>query len=230
MDSIAIKNINTDYKQHIEKEGAEVNVEPVSRIYTTFKYMVEYTITLAAVILLLPLFAIVAVLIKFDSEGDVFFRQERHGFKGEKFMIYKFRTMVKDAHKLQEQYSHLNEMNGGKLFKSDNDPRITKVGRFLRKTSIDELPQLFNILRGEMTIIGPRPLSTPIEEYSEKQLIRFRVKPGLGCIWQAYFRNETDFESWMLTDALYVENVSLKLDIALLYNISKNVLLGKGAR
>jgi lipopolysaccharide/colanic/teichoic acid biosynthesis glycosyltransferase len=198
--------------------------------YVSIKYITEYIITAIAVIVLLPVFGIVAAAIKLDSRGPVLFKHTRYGLKGNPFKVLKFRTMVEDAHSMQDQISHLNEMNGGKLFKSDSDPRVTRLGKFLRKTSIDELPQLFNILIGDMTIIGPRPLSTPLNEYEEENLDRFQVKPGLGCIWQAYFRKGTDFDIWMKTDVIYVKNVSPILDIKLLLLITKNVLVGKGAR
>jgi lipopolysaccharide/colanic/teichoic acid biosynthesis glycosyltransferase len=121
-------------------------------------------------------------------------------------------------------------MKGGQLFKSDNDPRITPFGKFLRKYSLDELPQLFNILKGEMSIIGPRPLSTPISVYENYQLKRFIMKPGLGCIWQAYYRKEINFTKWMKTDLLYIKKASLWVDIKLLLLITKNVIMGKGGR
>ena len=205
-------------------------VEPKLNNYIKFKYFMEYVFSFILVIVLSPLLLIVAFVVKVDSRGSILYKQKRYGLSGIPFYVYKFRTMVEGAHRMQDEISHLNEMNGGKLFKSDNDPRITRVGRFLRKTSIDELPQLFNILKGEMTIIGPRPLSTPINEYDEEDLVRFKLKPGLGCIWQAYFRKQTDFKSWMRTDSVYVSKVSPILDIKLMLVITRNVLLGKGAR
>jgi lipopolysaccharide/colanic/teichoic acid biosynthesis glycosyltransferase len=204
-----------------------VFISPKESKYLKIKYFLEYVTALAAVIFLSPVLLAVALAVKLSSKGPVLFKHKRYGHSGMPFDVFKFRTMVDGAHSLQDKMGHLNEMNGGKLFKSDNDPRVTKLGKLLRKTSIDELPQLFNILKGDMTVIGPRPLSTPLDEYSEEELNRFKVKPGLGCIWQAYFRRETDFKSWMKTDVLYVEHVSFKLDIKLFYGILKNVLLGK---
>ncbi|MFV1884731.1 MAG: sugar transferase [Balneola sp.] len=215
----------------LERERTPVVfISPKENRYLRIKYFLEYMVALSAVIALSPIFIVVALAVKLSSKGPVLFKHTRYGYSGMPFSVYKFRTMVDGAHSLQDKMGHINEMNGGKLFKSDNDPRVTKLGKFLRKTSIDELPQLFNILKGEMTVIGPRPLSTPLEEYSTEELCRFKVKPGLGCIWQAYFRKETDFKSWMKTDVLYVEQVSLKLDLKLFYSITKNVLLGRGAR
>ncbi|MBO6792744.1 MAG: sugar transferase [Balneolaceae bacterium] len=213
-----------------EKKVRNLRVQSKNSWYINAKYFFNYIIAAFTIILFSPLFIAVAILIKLDSPGPVFFKQLRYGLGGKPIRVFKFRTMIDGAHELQHRLSHLNEMEGGKLFKSDKDPRITKLGRFLRKTSIDELPQLFNILRGEMSIIGPRPISTPLEDYDEEDLVRFKVKPGLGCIWQAYFRKETDFKSWMKTDAIYVENVSLLLDIKLFFTITFNVFIGKGAR
>lgn len=207
-----------------------LNIQELNSVYVKFKYTFEYLLTFLTVLFLLPMFGVVTFLIKLDSRGPVLFKHIRYGKNGKPFKVFKFRTMVQGAHLMQDKFKHLNEMDGGKLFKSDKDPRVTRLGKILRKTSIDELPQLFNILKGEMTIIGPRPLSTPIEEYDVESLNRFKVKPGLGCIWQAYFRKGTDFKMWMKTDVIYVENLSLKLDLKLLFLITKNVLTGNGAR
>lgn len=205
-------------------------LNPKSNRYIRIKYLAEYLIAFMIFVSLSPLLLTIAVLIKLDSKGDVLFKHKRYGLGGEPFYVYKFRTMIDGAHDLQSKISHLNEMDGGKLFKSDKDPRITSLGRFLRKTSLDELPQLINILKGEMTIIGPRPISTPISDYETEELQRFQLKPGLGCIWQAYFRQHTDFSMWMKTDIMYVRNIGLKLDVKLFFTILKGVLLKKGAR
>lgn len=217
-----------DIDSSIKKDGIHIN--PLVTTYTRIKYPLEFFVVLVSLVILAPVFLLIALLIKLDSRGNILFKQQRLGISGKPFTMYKFRSMVNGAHQMQNQIMHLNEMNGGKLFKSDKDPRITKLGRFLRKTSIDELPQLFNIIIGDMSIIGPRPLSTPLEDYKQADLVRFRVRPGLGCIWQAYFRRETDFKNWMYTDGIYVKNISLKLDVKLLYIIIKNVFSGKGAR
>ncbi len=229
MEKLLYKN---DVKEsEIKKERKSVvYVEPKENSYIKVKYFVEYLLALCVVIALTPVFIITFVLVKLDSKGSAIFKQKRYGLSGLPFTLYKFRTMVDGAHLMQDEISHLNEMEGGKLFKSDNDPRITRLGKFLRKTSIDELPQLFNILKGEMTIIGPRPISTPISDYEKEELNRFKMKPGLGCIWQAYFRRHTDFKLWMKTDLQYVESVSAGLDLKLFFAIAKSVLLKKGAR
>lgn len=226
--SVQSKSVKT--KRESRGTSKAVYIQAKKGLYFNFKHCVEYILTLCLVIPLLPFLGFVALLIKLDSNGDVFFRQTRYGKSGVPFTILKFRTMIDGAHQLQHKLTHLNEMDGGRLFKSDNDPRVTRLGKFLRKTSIDELPQLFNILKGEMTIIGPRPLSTPLNEYDQEDLVRFKVKPGLGCIWQAYFRKETDFKTWMKTDAIYVNTISPKLDLKLFFTIAKNVMITKGAR
>jgi len=222
---------NTTVRRKNRQEKSKfLLITPKNSRYISFKYAFEYAVALALTIAISPLLLLVSLLIKIGSKGDVLFKHKRYGISGIPFYVYKFRTMVNGAHDLQSEYSTLNEMNGGKLFKLDNDPRVTKLGKFLRKTSIDELPQLFNILKGQMTVIGPRPISTPLEEYEEKHLARFKVRPGLGCIWQAYFRKETDFKSWMRTDVQYVNNISFKLDAKLFVAIAKSVLTRNGAR
>ena len=182
-----------------------------------------------AIIILSPVFSVVPLLIKLNSKGPVFYKQKRIGKDLKPFYLYKFRTMVVDAHARQSELQHVNEMTGGGLFKIDNDPRVTPLGKILRKFSIDEFPQLFNIIRGEMSVIGPRALSTPVNMYEPYQLKRFIMKPGLGCIWQAYFRRDTNFTKWIKTDLLYVRKVSLGLDIKLLFKIFINVITAKGA-
>lgn len=224
-----LRNTTIRRKRQKEKNNFPL-IAPKSSRYIAFKYVLEYIVALIITITISPFLLFVGLLIKLDSKGDILFKHKRYGISGIPFYVYKFRTMVNGAHDLQSEYSYLNEMKGGKLFKSDDDPRVTKLGKFLRKTSIDELPQLFNILKGDMTIIGPRPISTPLDEYDEEDYPRFMVKSGLGCIWQAYFRKETDFKSWMKTDVQYVENISFKLDLKLFVAITKSVVLRKGAR
>ena len=200
------------------------------RRYLRWKYPAEYLFAALAALLLLPLFVIIPILIKLDSAGPLFFRQIRIGKDLRPFEIFKFRTMAHGAHELQRELQKINEMSGGGLFKSDHDPRITRVGRILRKLSLDELPQLLNILRGDMTIIGPRPLSTTVPMYRLSQLRRFVVKPGLGCFWQAYHRGETNFEAWIESDLQYIDAMCATLDLKLLFVIAKNTVLMNGAR
>jgi exopolysaccharide biosynthesis polyprenyl glycosylphosphotransferase len=175
---------------------------------------------------------LVALLIKLTSPGPVLFRQQRSGLNGRPFTILKFRTMVSDAEQRKHELASMNEMSGP-VFKMTNDPRITPIGRFLRKFSIDELPQLFNVLRGEMSLVGPRPL--PVAEVKQFNDLahrrRLSVKPGLTCLWQISGRNEvTDFKDWVRLDLEYIDNWSIWLDLKILWRTVPVVLLGSGAK
>ncbi|MBN1144791.1 MAG: sugar transferase, partial [Bacteroidales bacterium] len=167
--------------------------------------------------------------IKLTSKGPVIFKQERVGLRGRKFYIYKFRTMVQNAEALKAQLEALNESDGP-TFKIKHDPRITTIGRILRKTGLDELPQLFNVLRGEMSLIGPRPpLASEVEKYERWHLRRLSVKPGITCTWQIIpNRNEVVFDNWMKLDIQYIESWSVKKDLQLLFKTIKTVLYGTG--
>ncbi|RDY27480.1 sugar transferase [Romboutsia weinsteinii] len=168
-------------------------------------------------ILLSPVLLIVAILIKLeDPKGKVFFAQERNGQYPKTFNMYKFRSMVHNAEELLEQLQGQNEMDGP-VFKIKEDPRITKIGKFIRKTSIDELPQLINILKGEMSIVGPRPpIPREVEQYSEYEMQRLLVKPGLTCYWQVGGRNDVGFDEWVELDIKYIEERNLWIDIKLI--------------
>lgn len=181
-------------------------------------------------ILSLPLMLIIAVAIKLTSPGPIFFVQERYGFNKRKFRMCKFRTMVSDAERLQASLEGDNEATGP-VFKIHNDPRITPLGHFLRKTSLDEFPQLFNVLRGEMSLVGPRPLPTrDVSRFDEVSLMRrFSVKPGLTCLWQVNGRSMTDFDHWIALDLRYIDNWSLGLDLKILAKTIPAVLKGNGA-
>jgi lipopolysaccharide/colanic/teichoic acid biosynthesis glycosyltransferase len=174
--------------------------------------------------------AVVIVLIKFTSPGPVFFSQRRVGLNKRRFNLYKFRTMVVDAEKQMREIEHLNEASGP-VFKIKNDPRITPLGRFLRKTSLDELPQLFNVLAGHMSLVGPRPL--PVRDYEgfneDWQRRRFSVKPGITCLWQVQGRSSISFEKWMELDLQYIDKWSLWLDFQILLQTIPAVLRGSGA-
>ena len=187
----------------------------------------------AAVLLLVlsPLLLAVAALIKLTSPGPVFFRQQRAGLNGHPFMMYKFRSMVTNAEQLKHELEALNEMTGP-VFKVTNDPRITPLGRFIRRFSIDELPQLLNVLCGEMSLVGPRPL--PVDEVQRFDDVahrrRLSVRPGLTCLWQISGRNEvTDFAEWVRLDLEYIDNWSLWLDLKILLRTIPVVLMAKGA-
>lgn len=168
-------------------------------------------------ILLSPIIAIVACAVKFTSKGPVFFSQKRVGKNGELFEMYKFRSMVVNAEELKENLEEQNEMSGP-MFKIKDDPRITKVGKFIRKTSIDELPQLWNILKGDMSLVGPRPsLPKEVEQFDNWMFKRLSVRPGLTCYWQVSGRNNIDFEDWMKLDVKYVEERNFWIDIKLIF-------------
>jgi exopolysaccharide biosynthesis polyprenyl glycosylphosphotransferase len=186
--------------------------------------------SLLLLMLLLPLFLVVAILIKLTSPGTVFFSQKRVGLNKRQFTMYKFRTMLPAAESIQEKLTHLNEMSGP-VFKIKNDPRITPVGRILRKTSIDELPQLFNVLKGDMSLVGPRAMSVrDYQFFSEDwQRRRFCVPPGITCLWQVSGRNTIPFEQWMVLDMQYIDRWSFWLDLKILAMTIPAVFRGLGA-
>lgn len=184
---------------------------------------------IVAILLFGPLMLGIAVAIKLGSPGPVVFKQKRGGVGGKPFMVYKFRTMVPNAESLKKDLLHLNERQGP-AFKMKEDPRVTPIGRFLRKTSLDELPQFFNVLHGDMSLVGPRPL--PVEEdkgYDQWHRRRLEVKPGLTCIWQISGRDESCFDKWVRQDIQYIHSRSFWLDVKLLLLTVPAVLLRKGA-
>ena len=195
-------------------------------IYLFLKRIIDILGSLTGLILLSPLFLIVALAIKIeDPKGKIFFAQERCGKNNKLFPMYKFRSMVSNAEELLEELMEYNEMDGP-VFKIKEDPRITKVGKFIRKTSIDELPQLFNILMGHMSIVGPRPaIPHEVEEYDDYQRQRLLVKPGLTCIWQVSGRNRIGFDEWVDMDLEYIEKRNLWMDIKLIFK-TVGVLFG----
>jgi exopolysaccharide biosynthesis polyprenyl glycosylphosphotransferase len=194
------------------------------------KRILDIGFSLALLILLTPLLAVIALLIKLTCGGPVLFQQERVGLNKRRFLIYKFRTMVPNADSLLPQLRMLNEMSGP-VFKIKNDPRMTPIGRFLRRASIDELPQLFNVLKGDMSLVGPRPL--PVRDYEgfseDWQRRRFSIRPGITCLWQVNGRSTISFENWMLLDLQYMDEWSLWLDFKILARTVPAVLRGSGA-
>ncbi|MGO9126861.1 MAG: sugar transferase [Terriglobales bacterium] len=194
------------------------------------KRALDIAVSATVLVALAPLLAIVAVLIKLSSPGPVFFLQHRLGLNKRRFSIYKFRTMVADAEQRLPEVEHLNEVSGP-VFKIKHDPRITGLGKVLRKMSIDELPQLFNVLRGDMSLVGPRPL--PIRDCDgfdkDWQRRRFSVRPGITCLWQINGRNSVPFERWMQLDLEYIDMWSLRLDFEILLRTIPAVLKGSGA-
>lgn len=185
--------------------------------YDLIKRILDIVGAMCGIIISIPILLPISIAIKLESNGPILFSQTRIGKGGKHFKIYKLRSMVVNAEELKEKLSSKNEMSGP-MFKIKDDPRITKVGKFIRKTSIDELPQLFNVLKGEMSLVGPRPsLPKEVENFEEWMLKRLIVKPGLTCYWQVMGRNSIDFEDWMKLDLKYVENRSLLLDIKLIF-------------
>ncbi|MEP0828578.1 MAG: sugar transferase [bacterium] len=202
---------------------------PENRAAILAKKILDRVGAALGIILAAPLLLITAIAIKIDSEGPVIYRQKRTGCNGRVFDMFKFRTMTNGAERLKEQLQHLNEMSGP-VFKIKNDPRVTRIGRFLRKYSIDELPQLFNVLKGDMSLVGPRPpLPREVEQYAPWQHRRLSVKPGVTCLWQVNGRNKIDFEEWMKLDLQYIDRWSLKEDIRILAKTVPTVLKGSGS-
>jgi exopolysaccharide biosynthesis polyprenyl glycosylphosphotransferase len=197
---------------------------------SVFKRVLDFAIALAALVMLAPVLLVVSVLIALTSPGPILFVQRRVGLYKREFSIYKFRTMVAGAEQKLREIEHLNEVSGP-VFKIQNDPRITAVGRLLRKTSMDELPQLINVLKGDMSLVGPRPL--PIRDYAgfneDWQRRRFSVRPGITCLWQISGRSGIPFEKWMELDLQYIDKWSLWLDMQILMRTIPAVLKGEGA-
>ncbi len=195
------------------------------------KRLIDLVVSFLALIVLSPVLLIIAILIKFSSPGPIFFKQKRVGLNGRTFTLLKFRSMVKDAEGMLKDLLSQNEMKGP-VFKIANDPRITPLGRFLRKHSIDELPQLFNVLKGDMSLVGPRPpLPSEVNLYKRKFRKRLSMRPGLTCTWQVSGRNNIpDFEKWAELDLEYINNWSLKRDFELLLRTVPAVLSGSGAK
>jgi exopolysaccharide biosynthesis polyprenyl glycosylphosphotransferase len=194
------------------------------------KRTLDVSLSLVAMLLLSPLFLLATLIVKLTSPGPGFFVQERVGLNKRRFRLYKFRTMVADAEQRQQEIEHLNEVSGP-VFKIRNDPRLTPVGKFLRKTSIDELPQLFNVLKGDMSLVGPRPF--PLRDYQgfdhDWQRRRFSVRPGITCLWQINGRSSIPFEKWMELDMQYIDQWSLWMDLKILAKTIPAVLKGAGA-
>jgi exopolysaccharide biosynthesis polyprenyl glycosylphosphotransferase len=209
-----------------------LTMEPVAQdeIQLMIKRVIDLVLTIISLPLAIPLMAMISIAIKIESAGPVFFIQNRIGLKKRQFPMLKFRSMYQDAEERLKEIEHLNEAEGP-IFKMKNDPRVTKVGKILRKTSLDEIPQLINVLRGEMSLVGPRPMSIRDVKLFDKgiQRKRFSVKPGITCIWQISGRSNLPFEKWLELDIEYISNWSLWLDIKILIKTMPAVLFSKGA-
>jgi len=220
-------------KTHLEElDGVPLltfSTTPKNELLLFLRRFFDLVGSLSLLVILSPLFCLITLLIRLDSPGPVIYRQIRSGVNGRKFAFYKFRSMVERAEERQEALAAYNLMNGP-VFKMRNDPRITRVGRFLRKTSLDELPQLINVLKGDMSFVGPRPpIPEEVEKYEGWQRRRLSMKPGITGLWQVSGRNQIDFDQWMKLDLEYIDNWSLWLDFKIILKTIPVVLMGKGA-
>jgi lipopolysaccharide/colanic/teichoic acid biosynthesis glycosyltransferase len=218
------------FKQHPWLDRLNSKERALSpRTYLIIKPLLDIMLVMLIMPLVLPVLVICAILIKLeDPRGPVFFLQPRTGKGGVRFGMYKFRTMVSNAEELKQKYMHLNELQWPD-FKITNDPRVTRVGRFLRKTSLDELPQLLNILKGEMSLVGPRPTSFSAETYALWQTERLDATPGITGLWQIMGRASMEFTDRVYLDVLYIEHRSLGLDLHIIIRTVLAVLVQRGA-
>jgi len=201
---------------------------PHDEVRLLIKRAIDFTLAFVALIVLSPLLLLCVILIRLTSPGPAIFRQERCGLNGRRFLLYKFRTMVIDAEARKAELEHLNVKETA--FKIPNDPRLTGIGKWLRIFSLDELPQLWNILRGEMAIVGPRPpVLEEVARYERWQRRRLRMRPGLTCLWTLEGRDSLAFDDWMRLDLKYIDEWSLGLDAIIILRTIPQVLLGRGA-
>lgn len=206
------------------------NMEIKGKIYRAFKRIVDIILGCIGLVLLSPVFLILAICIKIDSKGPVIFAHKRIGKNGKKFNMYKFRSMYENAEEMIENFNEEQKREWQENFKLENDPRITKVGKFLRKTSLDELPQIINIIKGDLSIIGPRPIvDEELEKYGENKEKFLSITPGLTGYWQANGRSNTTYEERMQMELYYIDNQSLWLDIKIFFKTIVSVLKKEGA-
>ncbi len=211
-----------------EAEALARNAE--RRLYLAFKRVMDLCGAAFALVLLSPLMLLVAILIKLSDRGPVFYIHRRVGERGREFTCYKFRTMVMNADQLQDQMRHMNAHQDHRTFKMACDPRVTRIGRWLRKTSFDEVPQFWNVLRGEMSLVGPRPpVPAEVEQYSPRDTMRLEVKPGLTCIWQVSGRSRLSFPQQLELDIEYIRKRGLWFDLKLIALTIPAVLRADGA-
>ncbi len=222
-------------KKHIFSESiGNIQLKLVKFVYRTpelsfLKRIFDFTISCVLICLCLPFWIVIPLAIKLTSPGPVLFRQTRVGKYGSKFILYKFRSMIDDAETFQEKLMYLNEMDGP-AFKIKNDPRQTITGRILRKTSLDELPQLFNVFKGDISMVGPRPaIAREVSQYRPWERKRLSVVQGITCLWQVSGRNTIKFDEWMKLDLMYIETWDIALDLRIFFKTIPAVLLKKGA-
>ena len=200
-----------------------------SKAYRVSKRIFDLLLACVALVLLVPIIPLIVVMIKLDTPGPVFFRQNRVGKNGRIFKFYKFRSMHTDAEKRKREIEALNEQDGP-IFKVRSDPRVTNVGKFLRRSSLDEIPQIWNVFRGEMSVVGPRPpLPSEVEHYQPWHLKRLEVTPGITCLWQISGRSHLSFNEWMRLDIQYLKRRSFKTDLLILMKTVPAVIARKGA-
>lgn len=208
----------------------QVPVKELPTGYRLAKRVLDVVVASVALVLLAPVMLLIAIAIKLDSPGPVLFKQIRIGKGGKPFWFIKFRSMVKNAEQMKQELLSRNEVRGGTAFKIRNDPRVTRVGRFLRRYSLDELPQLLHVLRGEMSLVGPRPpLPAEVAKYGEWEMRRLSVTPGLTCLWQISGRSDIGFREWVELDHIYIDTMSFWTDLKILLFTIPAVLSGKGA-
>jgi exopolysaccharide biosynthesis polyprenyl glycosylphosphotransferase len=197
--------------------------------YAFLKRAMDLSLGIVLLVLLLPVLPLIAIMIRLDSPGPVLFRQTRIGLRGRPFTCFKFRSMVAEAEAIQDRVASMNETEGP-IFKIQDDPRVTTVGRFLRRSSLDEILQVLNVLLGEMSLVGPRPpLPHEVERYEPWQRARLEVKPGITCLWQIAGRSHIGFDEWMKLDLAYIERRSFLLDLKILFRTLPVVIERKGA-
>jgi exopolysaccharide biosynthesis polyprenyl glycosylphosphotransferase len=231
-DFFATQISRTSFDELLDRPLLVFRTTPEASWQSVIKHVMDFIGAFILLIVLSPLFLVIAIVIKFTSPGPVFFQQQRSGQNGAPFTLYKFRTMITNAEQFKHELELMNEMSGP-VFKVTNDPRITRIGKWLRRYSLDELPQLYNVLRGEMSLVGPRPL--PVDEVKRFSDLahrrRLSVKPGLTCLWQISGRNQIkDFKDWVRLDLEYIDNWTLWLDLKILLRTIPAVFAATGAK
>lgn len=228
-DIFRLRSSKATISRYLDLSVIDLYTSPKMNFQLILKRVIDIIVSLALIILLIPIFFVVSILIKSTSVGPILFRQQRVGYNGRLFTLYKFRTMINDAEKLKDELRDLNEMDGP-VFKMKNDPRVTKVGRVLRRTSLDEFPQLINVLKGDMSLVGPRPPVPPeVAQYALCDRRRLSMKPGITGIWQVSGRNNIPFDQWMEMDRQYIDHWSLLLDLKILFRTVPVVFKREGA-